>query len=522
MTNRSMWPTLSLLASILAGAGCGGGKAAPGGPGPGMTGKGGSMGSKGPMGMPMGMNSGAAGAVPVGIPTSGSLSTIYPGGGVNGSTPLMPGCTPASAKECPSATGTCATSAGAGAKSVSTGYICYYATSSSTSGGGMMPGMGMTATTTTTTTTVTTTPEATVEYIHETAGGQEYYHFRITFDPTFVDNTYGENAVGWGTRGHTFNDLVGSDHAQLSLFDGSKAMISEFNLDYISQDSSAACGYSCLGVSGGEGGMLLGDSKYILAATSSLDRDLNGCGYCKNAACNGDCTVDSPATDQSYTPNTLTPSWDYRVVYEVWVSAAAFGSNGFGGASITFVHASPSKASSNTVTVEPKPCGSCPDGYTNYLTSEGAVCVPIPRTDGGSGGVCPQGYTEYLTSEGQVCLPTGSTPDGGTGTGAGGSGGSGGGGPCPTGYVNYLTSEGASCVPVATGGGGGCGNGTASYKTTTGSAACLPVPTGSGCANGYNVYYLQSEGAVCVPTATNGSCPEGFAVAESPSGAICI
>ena len=40
--------------------------------------------------------------------------------------------------------------------------------------------------------------------------------------------------------------------------------------------------------------MLVGDAKYILASTTSLDRNLNGCGYCKSSACGGDCTVDSP------------------------------------------------------------------------------------------------------------------------------------------------------------------------------------------------------------------------------------
>ena len=78
------------------------------------------------------------------------------------------------------------------------------------------------------------------------------------------------------------------------------AMVHAGDLGNITADSSAACGYSCLGVSGGEGSMIVGDAKYVLAATSSLDRNLNGCGICKSAACNGDCTVDSPATDNSW------------------------------------------------------------------------------------------------------------------------------------------------------------------------------------------------------------------------------
>jgi len=152
---------------------------------------------------------------------------------------------------------------------------------------------------TSTTTITSSSPAATIEYLSETAGGQSYYRFRITFDPAFVDNTYGVNAIGWGTKGHTFKDLVGSDHAELSLFDSGPTLVSMFDLDYITANSTSSCLYGALGVSGGEGKMLLGDSKYILAATTSEDRNLNGCGYCKSSACGGDRTVDSPATDAS-------------------------------------------------------------------------------------------------------------------------------------------------------------------------------------------------------------------------------
>jgi hypothetical protein len=346
---------------------------------------------------------GAGGAgIVIGVPTPGTPRVVFPGGGPAGGAPLAPGCTPASAHECPSASGACATSSTSNPTGTTGGSICFYGPITST------------------TTTTSSGPAATIEYLHETAGGQEYYRFRVTFDPAFVDNTYGANAVGWADRGHTFKDLVGSDHAELSLFDGASALVSKFDIDYITANAASACAYGALGVSGGEGEMLVGDARYVLASTSSLDRNINGCGYCASAACGGDCTVSSPATDASYTPNPAAPTWDYRVVYEVWMDAAVFGAAGFGGASITFVHASPSKASSNTVTVMPMPCG-CPVGATEYLTSEGArTCVP--------GGGCPAGSTSYLTSEGaKTCLPVT---------------------PCPAGYTTYLVSEGASCVPV--------------------------------------------------------------------------
>ena len=35
--------------------------------------------------------------------------------------------------------------------------------------------------------------------------------------PAPNDNSYGVNAVGWGTKGHTFGNLVGCDHAGVQL-----------------------------------------------------------------------------------------------------------------------------------------------------------------------------------------------------------------------------------------------------------------------------------------------------------------
>jgi hypothetical protein len=349
----------------------------------------------------------------------------------------------------------CATSATSNPTGTKTGSVCFY--------GPIVP-----------TTTTTTTPSplaATIEYLHETAGGQEYYRFRIIFDPTFVDNTYGVNAIGWVQKGHTFKDLVGSDHAELSLWDGSLTLVSMFDIDYITASTAASCGYGALGVSGGEGKMLVGDASTILASATSIDRNLNGCGYCKSAACGGDCTIDSPATDAKYTPNAAAPNWDYRVVYEVWVSAAAFAGKGFGGASISFVHASPSKASTNTVTVVPRPCGGdgCPEGTMPVETPTGKSCK-----------ACPEGTYAVPTSEGISCMPgcPGGTmpvegPYGKSCTA------------CPVGTTAVPTSEGSSCMP-------GCPVGSRPV-TVEGSTTCVPCPEGQTTAVG-------SEGAiVCVP-----------------------
>lgn len=279
-------------------------------------------------------------------------------------------------------------------------------------------------------------PAVVIEQSIERLNGKEYVHIRITFDPAFVDNTYGEGSCcGWPKqRGHRFRDLTSSDHTELLLTDGTGATVMHFKMDFVSANPTSLCGYGTLGIAGGDGSILQGDGAQVLAVATSLDRNLNGCGYCESAACgpSGDCTVDSPATDEQFTPNAETPSWDYRQVYEVWVDLAAFSGKGFGQANITYVHASPSKAK-DTLTVTPSPCppewdtpycppgviqegggcfdtpdggGDCPPNHQTYLTREGAgICTPIPFSNYPGMKSCPAGYALDLASEGQYCLP---------------------------------------------------------------------------------------------------------------------
>lgn len=280
------------------------------------------------------------------------------------------------------------------------------------------------------------TPAATIEQVLETVADQTLVHVRLTLNPSFVDNSYGDAAIGWERRepprkapaaapddarpkppppapndappapdddaaapddvapapddvapppddvavppdapqpppdapragperepkperaAHTFRDLVGSDHAEIQLFDAEGELALHFKLDYLSESDTAPSGYASLGVSGGDGKLIVGEPASILAATTSLDRNLNGCGLASF-------TESSPATDADYTPNPDASAWDYRVVYEVWVDAAAFGSAGFGTAAVEFVHASPSKSGRNSETVTPAPCLPPDDG----------------------------------------------------------------------------------------------------------------------------------------------------------------
>jgi hypothetical protein len=229
-------------------------------------------------------------------------------------------------------------------------------------------------------------PLLVIEHERVTYEGVDAVHVSLIFNPTFADNTYGANAVGWtGNKGHTFNDLVKSDHAQVVMTDASGGLVFEMKLDYLTEDPDAPCGYASQGPFGGEGGMITGDPTAILGWSSSIDRNLNERGYCT------DYLVDSPATDETCTANPDAPDWDFRVVYEVWVALWAFDPAGFGAASMSAVHASPAKGGENTITVTPEecPCVEIDPGDCEESPPDGGGCT----TDGdcGPGEFCEGG-----------------------------------------------------------------------------------------------------------------------------------
>jgi hypothetical protein len=356
-----------------------------------------------------------------GTSSSGNAPPLTPGahfpGSGTGYRPLTPGCGPETAAQC---TGSCEQGTG----SVPTDLLRPPATLCFSGDGDPTPD----------------DPAVVIEQLVERSGSQEYVHVRVTFDPRFTDNTYGDGSCcGWPEqRGHTFGDLSRSDHTELLLTNSGGETAMHFKIDLISPSSAASCGHGTLGVSGGDGSVLSGDAEHVLAVATSADRNLNGCGYCENVACapSGDCTEDSPPTDESFSGSPETPNWDYRQVYEVWVDTAAFGDGGFGQAYITYTHSSPAKAAGETVTVEPTPCpptwdtpycppnvilegGNCfgtpPDGGGDpgcppneqvYIISEGAsLCTPIPYANNPGMDPCPAGYSLDLASEGRFCLP---------------------------------------------------------------------------------------------------------------------
>jgi hypothetical protein len=222
-------------------------------------------------------------------------------------------------------------------------------------------------------------PAASLQLFEVDLDGQPSVYVQLIFAPWFVDNTYGAEAIGWD--GHTFKDLDGSDHALIPIGNsGDAEPLLIVKLDYIDGDETAPSGYRALGVWGGEGDMVAGDASLVLAANSSLSRNLNERGYSSY-------TVDSPATDLDYTPNPAAPDWDYRVVYEAWIDASIFADVNAIDACIDSIHASPAKIGDNTVEVIPK---DCPPGWGCFTAGECDECVEGP-SDPDSQSTCDPG-----------------------------------------------------------------------------------------------------------------------------------
>ncbi len=132
----------------------------------------------------------------------------------------------------------------------------------------------------------------------------------------------------------------------------------DIKVDYLTSTTGTPSGYASLGVTGGEGQVIMGSAASIQAWGTSLEYSLNATGYCSGGNCNlfgTDLEVNSPATDAFYTPNATYPNFIYDVIYEVKIAKTAFAA-GFGSLEVPYIHASPSKVGTNTIYAEPGVC----------------------------------------------------------------------------------------------------------------------------------------------------------------------
>ena len=187
-------------------------------------------------------------------------------------------------------------------------------------------------------------------WLHQDAGTGDV-SVALTLPTALVDNTYGDNAVGWGKgiapsgKNHNFEDLLGSDKAQFTFTDGAGNTVLDVVLDYMSEVSAGSGTYASLGVFGQDGNVLTGSAADVLGWGTSLDYNFNALGFVL--------TEDSPATDAAYTENPDFAGWVWDVAYELQVTGSLFADNGFGGLTVPIVHASPNKIGKNKIYPEP-------------------------------------------------------------------------------------------------------------------------------------------------------------------------
>ena len=219
-----------------------------------------------------------------------------------------------------------------------------------------------------------------------------FIYFRM--DRDFVDNSYGDNQIGWGddaasTKNHNFKDLVGSDKLHLKFFETLADQTADnanldITVDYLAGDAkdAAATKYGTGGIGAGgptdpdldeknDGKIDFGDASSVIAIGTALDFNLNQ----SNAAASlgldeltdrdgtagnspGFTTTSTDPDDQYASASAAYPDWIFQMGYELEIDGTLFldddGNLAFSEANLMIAdaHVSPRKAASNFDLVE--------------------------------------------------------------------------------------------------------------------------------------------------------------------------
>lgn len=199
-------------------------------------------------------------------------------------------------------------------------------------------------------------------WLHQDATSFDLYA-AVILPVTLVDNSYGENSIGWGEeaangKNHNFEDLAGSDGIEFRLLNDIGDTLLHFELDYFSGDGD---GYVSQIESGEDG---IGDTAMVTAWATSLEYNFNVLGHAL--------TENSPEADPEY--NVVDPAyskWIFEMVYEVRIDGSIFGANGFGELGLPLIHVSPSKFGKDEI--HPGPGGQIPEPMTLILLGLGGL-----------------------------------------------------------------------------------------------------------------------------------------------------
>ena len=203
----------------------------------------------------------------------------------------------------------------------------------------------------------------------------------VVLPRTYVDNSIGSNAIGWGEKGHTFDQLLKSDMAQFSFsMDGTTVL--DFDMDYIHQVGNPYEGNdSGVELIGqrlfNEAAIHTGSASDILGAATSMEYNINDLGLAVDdttSEARNQAVLDDGFETLIYNHGVPLPpgflyessidGWVYDAIYEFQIDGDVFGNQsiiGFGeylnGFSMTFemLHASPQKVGEFTNIIPPPP-----------------------------------------------------------------------------------------------------------------------------------------------------------------------
>lgn len=276
--------------------------------------------------------------------------------------------------------------------------------------------------------------------------GDHFMYFAMPKD--FVDNSFGVNAVGWGSKGHTFKDLLnsdslGGDGTNASMSFNTEGGVLDIVIDYLAQGQSnpivfQSGGVGDSGYTKNDGEVVSGDATVIKEIATSMEYNITQ--FVSQA------DIDATAADTKHPVGRLKDSpvvtgvdgagnyvvdlvaspglanWIFEVGYEIQFEAGTFGA-GWTDASqaLSFVSLGDSHVSPSKVGFGGNIIGDCvgdsdtssdtgwDSGYDSDSDSDsggdsdsGADSSTSSGTD--SGGACDSGGTPGVPEPGTLLL----------------------------------------------------------------------------------------------------------------------
>ena len=198
-----------------------------------------------------------------------------------------------------------------------------------------------------------------VEIAYEENGGRfvdaedTVAHVRVTLNVEYVSNQYGDDTPVCGEVPRELQEFYSDDHILIQMNDEAGESIGNLKICYMNDDSTDCStgtvddfdgppetifsinlfSSSSFSSSGSQITSNSDLSQYVIAASTSMSRNANDCGYentehcCASDSVSPDYTS-SDCDDPSYTPDDSSDSvWEFRAIYDAYIDTEVFGLN---------------------------------------------------------------------------------------------------------------------------------------------------------------------------------------------------